>query len=57
VTALPHFEFLDRQSRNLCGVFDTGSRDLDYLLSDHFGQVVFAILDAEDMQRLLRKQP
>src|SRR5258705_7545541 len=34
--ALPDFQFFDRQSRNLCGVFDPGLRDIDYRLRDHF---------------------
>src|SRR5258705_3041704 len=34
--ALPDFQFFDRQSRNLCGVFDAGLRDIDYRLRDHF---------------------
>jgi hypothetical protein len=33
---LSDLQFLNHQSRNLCGVFDTGLRDLDYLLRDHF---------------------
>ena len=51
--ALPDFQFLDRQRRKLRRVLDTGLRDLDYLLRDHFRQGVVAILDAERMQHLL----
>lgn len=50
---LPELELLDRQSRNLRGVINTGLRDLDYLPGDHFSQGVIAILDAEKMQRSL----
>jgi hypothetical protein len=34
--ALPDFQFLDGQRRKLRRVLDTGLRDLDYLLRDHF---------------------
>jgi len=51
--ALPDFQFLDRQRRKLRGVMITGLRDLDDRRCDHLRQGVVAILDAEDVQRLL----
>ena len=51
--ALPDAQLFDRQSRKLRGVMNTGSRDVDYRLRNHFSQGIVAILDAEDMQRLL----
>jgi hypothetical protein len=53
--ALPDFQFLDRQSRKLRGFMNTGLRNLHDRLRDHFRQGVVAILDAEDVQRLLVK--
>ena len=50
--ALAHFEFLDRQSRNLGSVFDAGLRDLDDCFRNHFREGVVAILDTERTQRL-----
>lgn len=50
--ALAHFEFLDRQSRNLGSVFDAGLRDLDDCFRNHFREGVVAVLDTERRQRL-----
>lgn len=38
---------LDRERRNLCGIFDAGLTDLDNLLCYQFGEGIVAILEAE----------